>query len=137
MLQYFYSFIEDNDLQMMISYHGFCKASEQTKVFLNMDVLILPSYSEGYPLTIMEAMSVGLPVLATNTGAINELINDNSRLISSSDNEQEYIEDCLVKLIFILRNRSKKSAQGEINRFYQISDREKFNSTFLDILCKE
>lgn len=135
--KYFYSFIEDNDLQMVISYHGFCNAFERAKVFLNMDVLILPTYSEGYPLTIMEAMSVGLPVLATDTGAIAEIINGNSRLIPSVDNEQEYMEACLIKLIDIIKNRSKKSSQNEISRFYQISDHEKFNSTFLNILHKK
>ncbi|MBV7504119.1 glycosyltransferase family 4 protein [Bacillus sp. sid0103] len=40
------------------------------------DVLILPSDTEGMPLSIIEAMALGLPTIATNVGGIPELIDD-------------------------------------------------------------
>lgn len=40
------------------------------------DVFVLPSYNEGQPCAILEAMSVGLPVITTNVGCIAETVID-------------------------------------------------------------
>jgi glycosyltransferase involved in cell wall biosynthesis len=50
------------------------------------DVLVCPSYSEGMPNVIIEAMSQGLAVIATNVGAVGNLVNiKNGWLLSSPD----------------------------------------------------
>ena len=38
------------------------------------DVFCLPSFAEGVPISIMEAMAVGVPVVSTNVGGISELL---------------------------------------------------------------
>lgn len=43
---------------------------------LRADVLVLPSRTEGWPLTVVEAMHAGLPVVATRVGSVAEAVQD-------------------------------------------------------------
>jgi polysaccharide biosynthesis protein PelF len=53
------------------------------EVLGDFDALILPSYNEGQPLVVMEAMAVGLPVIGTHVGGMEQLI-----LSSLGNNDQ-------------------------------------------------
>ncbi len=55
------------------------------------DVLVLPSYMEGFPGVIKEAGMTGLPVIVTNVGGIPELLNnENSFLINPKSSDEIY-----------------------------------------------
>lgn len=48
--------------------------SEMPAVYASMDVLAQPSFREGMPMTVLEAMAAGLPVVASRIGAMPELL---------------------------------------------------------------
>ena len=48
--------------------------NDMPEVYASLDVLVLPSFNEGLPMTIMEAMASGKPVIATPVGAVPKLI---------------------------------------------------------------
>ena len=66
---------------------GEVKGEEKFRIFRQSDLFILPSYSENFPVTIVEAMRTGLPVLTTPVGSIPEIITDteNGYLIDPGD----------------------------------------------------
>lgn len=47
------------------------------------DALILPSYREGYPGVIIEAYSVGIPVITTNLPSLKEIVDDSTGILTT------------------------------------------------------
>lgn len=59
-----------------VTFHGFVQDEDLTKLYAKADVFVLPTFFEGMPTVILEAMASGLPIIATDTGAIAELVDD-------------------------------------------------------------
>lgn len=53
-----------------IIFTGFITGNDKHIVFKQADIFILPSYSEGMPLVVLEAMAYGLPVITTPVGGL-------------------------------------------------------------------
>lgn len=70
-----------------VHYHGLMADSDALKQFLHkMDVLVCPSFSEGMPNVILEAMASGCAVIATDVGAISTIVtNDTGWLFKAGD----------------------------------------------------
>ena len=56
--------------------HGEIGHEQLLVAMRNSDFLLFPSYTEGFPLTVLEAMALGLAVIATTVGGIPEMIID-------------------------------------------------------------
>lgn len=57
-----------------VSYKGTLKADTVFSTLNEYDVILLPSYKEGYPGIIIEAYSLGIPVIATSLQGIKEIV---------------------------------------------------------------
>ena len=61
-------------IEEKIFYHGFVKGEEKKHIFSDCDILLLPSYAEGLPVAILEGYSAGCAIIASNVGAIPEIV---------------------------------------------------------------
>ena len=66
-----------------VRFHGF--RDDVADWMAGADCLLFPSFDEGMPLTLMQAIRVGLPVLASNIAPVAELVGDESRLLPPGD----------------------------------------------------
>lgn len=87
-LESHYKFIaKELDVNHLIFFDGILKGGEEVSEWLSsLDLYIQPSYTEGLPRALIEAMSVGLPVVATDVGGIPELLSKDT-LIKPYDSE--------------------------------------------------
>jgi glycosyltransferase involved in cell wall biosynthesis len=72
---------KDLALEDRIILIGACPSHKVAQWLAAASVLALPSYNEGYPNVVIEALSCGRPVIATNVGGILELVNEKSGIL--------------------------------------------------------
>jgi glycosyltransferase involved in cell wall biosynthesis len=77
------------------------------------EVFVLSSLSEGFPVTILEAMACGLPVVATRVGGIPDIIEDGANGYLVDTKNQEQIAEVLLKL---LQNETLREEMSDNNR---------------------
>lgn len=73
---YYDQLIKDFKGNSQVKFTGMLKRSQIVPYYQQAKALIYPSQSEGMPLTILEAMATGLPVIASNVGGIKDIITD-------------------------------------------------------------
>ena len=59
-----------------VCFVGSVFGADKVKLLAGADVMILPSYSEGLPYALLEAMAAAVPVIATPVGAIPDVVTD-------------------------------------------------------------
>lgn len=84
--------IDKYDLNYCIDMKGWIKGEDKNNLLEKSLVFILPSYNEGLPMAILEAMSYGIPVISTNVGSISEVvINDKTGYLINPGNVEEIV----------------------------------------------
>ncbi|MDE6091303.1 MAG: glycosyltransferase family 4 protein [Duncaniella sp.] len=72
------------------------------------DIFILPSVYEGMPMTIIEAMSLGLPIIASNVGGIPDMIEDGRNGLLCNTN----VESIYSSLKLLIENEQLRETLG-------------------------
>ena len=55
-------------------YLGTISGEEKRVAFQSADIFVLPSYTEGFSMAVLEAMAYGLPIVSTRVGALQEVL---------------------------------------------------------------
>jgi glycosyltransferase involved in cell wall biosynthesis len=77
---------------------GVLACEEKEAALTASDCLVLPSYAEGLPMAILEAMAYGLPVIATPVGAIPEVITNGREGFLVGPGDVEALADRMLRL---------------------------------------
>jgi glycosyltransferase involved in cell wall biosynthesis len=115
------------DLLEKYQLSGICELSGSVpretvlQLFNKASIFVLPSYYEGLPMAILEALAAGLPVIATPVGGIPEVVQDafNGFLLAPGDIQA--LKGALEKLVMdadlrkIMGDRSRKIAERDLD----------------------
>ena len=94
-----------NNLSDRIVFHGAVDSETLDAAYMNADLFVLPSLYEGYGMVYAEAITRGLPVIATNAGAIPDTVPSRCGLLVEPSNTAA------------LRNALRKVLEDEDLRF--------------------
>ena len=86
-----FEYIKNNNLKEFITFHGLITTTEKWSLYKSSDILVHPTYWDGQPLVILEAMGCGLPIIATKVGAIPDTLKNNYNGILLEENSAESV----------------------------------------------
>ena len=94
---------------------GHVKGSEKAKLFKESHIFCLPSYSEGLPNSVLEAMAFGLPVITTEVGGLKHFFHDNKMGFFVAPGS---IHELKEKLEILILDKEKMVEIGKYNYNY-------------------
>jgi glycosyltransferase involved in cell wall biosynthesis len=83
-------YISKNNLQKHVNMIGRVPHSKIGEIYQKHNLFCLPSISDPSPTVILEAMSYGLPIIASDVGAVKEMIGEGGIVIKPKDSEGLY-----------------------------------------------
>lgn len=116
-----------------ISYKGPIEAKNVLCTLANYDVLLLPSYKEGYPGIVIESYSVGLPIISTNLKGLEEITDQYKTGILINPKNIEELKNAI--LFFNKENYNEMSKYSKEK--FSLFDSEKQTKLFLSEIIGE
>lgn len=107
--------VKNNKINNVIIFSGSLKEKELIKWFKKLDIYIHLSKDETTSTSILQAMSMSLPIIASNVGGNTNLLKTvkNEKNIFLVDNNKH---DIFVKIISLIKNKSKRLKMSKISR---------------------
>jgi glycosyltransferase involved in cell wall biosynthesis len=68
-----------------VDYYGYVSDGDRQSVYAGARLLVLPSFDEGFGMPVVEAMSLGIPVVASTRGALPEVCGGAALLVDPED----------------------------------------------------
>lgn len=93
------TYIDSNGLNERVKFAGWINHDDLPEYLNRLQLLIIPSYTEGIPNVMLEAMACGTPVLATPVGVIPDVIKDGETGFIMEDNSPKCIAENIIRAL--------------------------------------
>jgi glycosyltransferase involved in cell wall biosynthesis len=91
-------FVEDNRLTDFIKFVGWVDGEEKENLLRSSDILVLPSWAEGFPNVVIEAMAAKLAVIVSEVGNVPDLLENRRHALIIPAKNTIAIENALIEL---------------------------------------
>ena len=98
-------------LQEKVHFLGF--RSDVPHVLADLDVFVLPSTSEGFPLVVLEAMATGRAVVATRCGGAEEVVEHEQTGLLVPVGDDQAIAESVIRLLLNPQMRARLARSGQ------------------------
>lgn len=103
-------FISENHLSDIIEFEGWVAGDKKWKLLNWANLVILPSFNEGLPITLLEAMAYSCALISTPVGGIPEILKDGENGLMVTPGSSEEIANAIH---YFVNNSSKCNEMGE------------------------
>lgn len=98
-----------------VIYHGFLSDEELNQAYADCDIFLLPTWFEGMPTVVLEAMSFAKPIIVSDVGATAELVDSSNGYLIEALNFQ-LVADELVAFKNLSDERKMQMGENSYNR---------------------
>lgn len=116
----FKAIAKDLNLESEVEFLGWVSGKDKLDVLNKSQVFCLPSYNEGFPMGVLEAMSTGVAVVSTYAGGIPDAIENRKEGILVEAGDSEALANALIELI----------QSPELQQDYVSNAKRKFDESF-------
>ncbi len=74
---------------------GYVDGDIKEKLFIESDIFLFPSFIDTFPLVVLEALSYGLPVIASDQGGVPDILSGNNGIIIDKFNLQLFVDSVI------------------------------------------
>jgi glycosyltransferase involved in cell wall biosynthesis len=105
-----------------VEFAGWLEQGAARERLATVDLMVLPSYDEGLPLVILEALALGTPVIATPVGAIPEVLTDEKDILFVPPGDRARLRAAIVRAVSDagLRQRLCDNGLAKFRRMFSI-----------------
>ena len=117
------TYVKRKQLEGAVSVHEWIDDREKCKALHRATALVLPSYSEGMPNVILEAMATRTPIISTQVGGLKEVLRDGENAIITKAGDPTDLSEKILRCLndAELRNRIAANAYEEALAKYDVS----------------
>jgi glycosyltransferase involved in cell wall biosynthesis len=129
--------LQSGHIEGSVQFLGWVDPQQLIGLYHQSHLFVLPSYYEGLPMVLLEAMACGLPIIATRVGGIPELVEEGENGILIHPGDREALLNAVARLLDdpILRGQMALKNVQKIKEKYDIPMYiEKLKSLYRDIL---
>ena len=99
------NYLKEHNLCNEVELSGWIPHEKLPEYLNQLKLIVIPSYTEGIPNIMLEAMACGTPVLATVVGAIPDIIKDGETGFLLENNSPEYIAESVLNILNMPDNK--------------------------------
>lgn len=119
-----------------IVYPGWVRYKEKDKLLKKADLFFLPSYNEGMPMSILDAMGYGLPIVSTTVGGITKIVHDGVNGYACEPGDKENMANAIIDLLINDKKRLRlgNASVNIVSKSYSLQQNiQKIESIYLEL----
>lgn len=106
--------IVNENIETNVEFPGWVRDDEKDHRLRDSDVFFLPSYNEGMPMSILDAMGYGLPIVSTNVGGIPKIVRNGKNGQCCNPGDVEAMASVITELL-IDDSKRKNASNNSMN----------------------
>jgi glycosyltransferase involved in cell wall biosynthesis len=107
----FTSMIEEYQISEIVEFVGWVAGDKKKQLLNSSHIMLLPSYVEGLPISILEGMAYKMPIITTPVGGIPDIVKDgvNGKFMTPGN-----VDELFEAINYYIKNRADMAQHGEV-----------------------
>lgn len=91
--------LREKGVEKNVVFPGWVRGEEKDKLLRQSDIFFLPSYNEGMPMSILDAMGYGLPIVSTLVGGIPKIVRNGENGYVCEPGDVQFFSNALIEIL--------------------------------------